>query len=56
MTLNLRLFIVIAVIAAAVVTMATAALAKEKGGDRPGWGYGDTNHHHTGPPGQSVRP
>ncbi len=22
-------------------------------GDRPGWGYGDTNHNHTGPPGLS---
>ena len=20
-------------------------------GDRPGWGYGDDNHEHTGPPG-----
>jgi hypothetical protein len=24
--------------------------------EKPGWGYGDTNHIHTGPPGQSVRP
>ncbi len=23
---------------------------------RPGNGFGDDNHHHTGPPGQSVRP
>lgn len=22
-------------------------------GTRPGWGYGDTKHVHTGPPGQS---
>ena len=24
--------------------------------DRPGWGHGDKNHHHVGPPGHSVRP
>jgi len=23
---------------------------------RPGWGHGDTNHVHVGPPGQSVNP
>src|SRR5260221_13863640 len=23
---------------------------------RPGWGFGDKNHHHIGPPGHSVRP
>jgi hypothetical protein len=27
------------------------ALAKDKGGDRPGLGCGDKNHTHTGPPG-----
>jgi hypothetical protein len=23
-----------------------------KGGSRPGWGFGDSNHGHTGPPGR----
>jgi len=23
-----------------------------KGGSRPGWGFGDTNHGHSGPPGK----
>jgi hypothetical protein len=23
-----------------------------RGGSRPGWGFGDSNHGHTGPPGQ----
>jgi uncharacterized protein YjdB len=32
----------------------TAAAANHPGNTRPGWGYGDTNHVHTGPPGQSV--
>lgn len=27
-----------------------------KSTDRPGWGFGDDNHHHVGPPGHSVRP
>ncbi len=30
--------------------------ARKEGNTRPGWGYGDKNHVHTGPPGQSVRP
>jgi hypothetical protein len=33
-----------------------AAYAATQNGTRPGWGYGDKNHVHTGPPGQSVRP
>lgn len=57
MTLSFRSIIVMAVLAAAVAVMATTALAaKPTDGTRPGWGYGDKNHVHTGPPGQSVRP
>lgn len=57
MTINLRAIIALTVVAAAVITMATSALAAGKSGDtKPGWGYGDKNHVHTGPPGQSVRP
>lgn len=52
-----RIFIVFSIVAAAVVVMASAALAKgNMGGTRPGWGFGDKNHVHTGPPGQSVHP
>lgn len=29
---------------------------KKHGNQRPGWGHGDKNHGHTGPPGHSVRP
>ncbi len=37
--------------------MSAPALAKggnggQDSGERPGWGYGDNNHIHTGPPGQ----
>ena len=57
MVLNLRLLIVLATVAAAIVMMASAALAApgNSGDTKPGWGYGDKNHVHTGPPG-SVRP
>jgi hypothetical protein len=57
MTLNLRLFLVMAVVAVAFAVMSIAAHAQgNSGGTRPGWGYGDKNHVHTGPPGQSVHP
>ena len=32
-----------------------SAFAEGHSGDnKPGWGHGDKNHHHTGPPGHSV--
>jgi hypothetical protein len=39
---------------ATLVIAGTAAAANHPGNTRPGWGYGDKNHVHTGPPGQSV--
>lgn len=57
MTINLRAILIMTVFAAAAVFMATTALAANNDdGTRPGWGYGDKNHVHTGPPGQSVHP
>ena len=48
----------IAVSAAAVAILgslgATAIAAQPADNTRPGWGYGDKNHVHVGPPGQSV--
>jgi len=32
-------------------TMNSSAVAAS-GGTRPGWGFGDKNHEHSGPPGQ----
>jgi hypothetical protein len=55
-TLNIRTMVVLAMAAIAILIMAGSAFAKNEGGTRPGWGYGDKNHEHTGPPGQSVRP
>ena len=56
MAINMRLFLVLATIAAAVVVMASSVLAApgNSGDTKPGWGFGDKNHTHTGPPGQSV--
>lgn len=39
---------------AVALVVASAAVAGEPGGSRPGHGYGDQNHCHTGPPGQGV--
>ena len=41
---------------AAVSISAPSAFAKTTNDVKPGWGYGDQNHIHIGPPGQSVRP
>lgn len=36
----------------ALALFATNVLAKPPdGGQKPGWGWGDPNHEHTGPPG-----
>ena len=59
MVINLRALIVVLTILAAAVIMSQAVHATgSSSGTRPGWGFGDKNHTHTGPPGlsQSVRP
>ncbi len=43
-------------VASVAVISGVAIAAKPDGNTRPGWGFGDRNHVHTGPPGQSVRP
>jgi hypothetical protein len=41
----------------AVVAVSGAAYAaQDKKETVPGWGFGDKNHIHTGPPGHSVHP
>jgi hypothetical protein len=47
----------VAVVALAITAATATAVmaAKPSGETKPGWGYGDKNHVHTGPPGQSVR-
>lgn len=32
-------------------SLSSKAIAASGGGSRPGWGYGDQNHGHSGPPG-----
>jgi hypothetical protein len=53
--LSLKRTILGIAVAASLLVAGTAAAANN-GGTRPGWGYGDKNHVHTGPPGQSVKP
>lgn len=36
--------------------VAGTAFADSPNHNKPGWGKGDKNHHHSGPPGQSNRP
>lgn len=55
--LNTRIILVAGLIIAAFAVMASGAFAQGPGGTRPGWGFGDQNHVHTGPPGgPSVHP
>ncbi len=58
MVFNMRALLVLGVLAFAAVVMvhAAAAQAGNSGATKPGNGFGDQNHVHTGPPGQSVRP
>ena len=58
MLLNMRMLVVLATVIAGVVLTVGVAFAQGNSDNntRPGWGYGDKNHVHTGPPGQSVRP
>lgn len=54
--INLKVvFVSLALLAVFAMTVGSV-FAKTQGETRPGWGHGDKNHVHTGPPGQSVRP
>jgi hypothetical protein len=57
MTITKRIALTAAAVAVTGAVGATAfasQAAKQADNTRPGWGYGDKNHIHTGPPGQSV--
>lgn len=56
LTLNLRLLVIGAIAAITLMIVSTTAFAKHNDNTRPGWGFGDQNHVHTGPPGHSVHP
>jgi len=52
-----KILVLAALAAVSGAFVATAAMAQPSGDNtRPGWGFGDKSHVHTGPPGQSVRP
>lgn len=50
------LFALVLAFVALVTVSAPTAMANTNNNVKPGWGYGDKNHIHIGPPGQSVRP
>jgi len=56
MTINKRIAITVASVAITGAVGATAFASQSSAltNTRPGWGNGDKNHVHTGPPGQSV--
>jgi hypothetical protein len=51
-----KIALVAAAIAIAGAATSSAIAAPPADNTRPGWGNGDVNHIHTGPPGQSVDP
>jgi hypothetical protein len=52
-----KILIVLAIFVVGAVMVVQSVLAKPQDGTRPGWGFGDQNHVHTGPPGgPSVHP
>lgn len=54
---SFKTLVVAAVILGLFVAFAGSAFAQTGNGNtRPGWGFGDKNHIHVGPPGQSVFP
>jgi hypothetical protein len=58
-TLSLRVALVtgLAIAGFALIAGTTFAAPGNSGDTKPGWGFGDKNHTHTGPPGgPSVHP
>lgn len=53
---TLKLILLVTILLSTAGLVAREAFAKPEGGTRPGWGYGDKNHEHTGPPGLSENP
>lgn len=57
MGIKTKLFSILGLIVMSLAIVTGNALAKKNDdGTRPGWGWGDKNHTHTGPPGHSVFP
>jgi hypothetical protein len=59
MAVSTRKAVIIGAIVAGSLAIGAAAFAQgagNSGNTKPGWGFGDKNHVHTGPPGQSVHP
>jgi hypothetical protein len=53
---SIRVIVVSTVAVALLTSLSGSVFAQDSSETRPGWGIGDQNHIHLGPPGQSVRP
>lgn len=53
---KIRMIVAIFAIAGLLLGTSVYAARGNSGETKPGWGYGDKNHVHVGPPGQSVHP
>jgi hypothetical protein len=56
---KLKNLIMVLVLSAILIWPVSTTFAKHNNvfaQNRPGWGFGDKNHNHTGPPGQTVHP
>ncbi len=53
---SFKTLVLSAVILSMLIAFSGTASAKTNGEIRAGWGFGDNNHIHIGPPGQSVFP
>jgi hypothetical protein len=57
LNIKAKIFAVLGITVFSLALVAGTAFAqKNDDGTRPGWGWGDKNHKHTGPPGHSVFP
>ena len=53
---NKAKFLIVALLAALALVVSQSAYAAQNDNTRPGWGFGDKNHIHIGPPGHSQFP
>lgn len=51
-----RILMTLTLAVVTLLSVQSAYAAQPTDNTRPGWGFGDSNHVHLGPPGQSVRP
>jgi hypothetical protein len=51
-----KILIIMLLVVVTTVLGSSSVFAAHTSNVKPGWGFGDQNHVHTGPPGQTVQP